>query len=111
MAHESYNAPRKHCWVEKYLPDPKHSDVIPFQTKEVVLSELKKGDVIAQPTAWETEDMIILYKVLRINKKTISVVDCDQDGSVIYYPSYPTADKPRKSKLTLWNGYKCSIVV
>lgn len=78
---------------------------VPFTTRKVMLAELRKGDVIAEGKAWETEDVIILYKVLRINKKTISVTDCDERGHIIVYPRGES-----KSKVSNWIGRMFNIV-
>jgi hypothetical protein len=94
----------RHLYYTFTYVDGKHQPV-PFTTRKVALDELKKGDVIAEEKAWETEDVVVLYKVLRINKKTVSVTDCDEMGLVCYYPS-----GERKSKLTLWNGRRFDVV-
>jgi hypothetical protein len=52
----------------------------PFNREKIPLSQLKKGDIIVREEAWENYDVYLMYKVLRINKKTISVIRCDQYG-------------------------------
>ena len=99
---EYIHAPRKQCWVKCYLPDPKHSDKILFKTIETPLADLRMGEIIAKDTAWETEDMIILYSIYRINTKTITVKDCDQFGTIL--------NDGKTTKLKLWNGYYARIV-
>lgn len=99
---EYIQAPRKQCWVKCYLPDPKHSDKILFKTVDKPLEELRKGDIIAKDTAWETEDMIILYSIYRINTKTITVKDCDQFGTIL--------NDGKTTKQKLWRGYYARIV-
>lgn len=106
MAEPTFNeyihAPRKQCWVKCYLPDPKHSDKILFKTVEKPLAMLSMGDIIAKDTAWETEDMIILYSIYRINKKTITVKDCDQFGAIL--------NDGKTTKLKLYDGFTARIV-
>ena len=73
-------APRKSSWNTMYCGnDGGKGEELPFHTKKVNTSELKKGDIIAETKAWEMGDTVILGKVKSINKKTISVVSCDQD--------------------------------
>jgi len=98
-------APSKHVWYisSVYLSKdeaPKYQYELPFNTKVVKLSALKKGDVLVRERAWATEDVVILCKVVRINKKTVSVEDCDQRGLLTPHSS---ADK---IEITQWSEWK-----
>jgi len=94
----------KHCYYKRTLID--HKDhALPFTTRQVALTDLKVGDVVAEEKAWETEDVVLLYKVVRINKKTISVKDCDESGRIMVYGSGEA-----KSKLSLWANRKFDVV-
>lgn len=70
---------------------------LPFNTTNIPLSELKVGDIIGVEKAWEEADVMLLYKVVRINKKTVSVKDCDETGETYLYDN-----KECKEKLTIW---------
>jgi hypothetical protein len=85
------NAPYKHQWVIKthYELAPnasKYIHEIPFNIKDVELTAIKKGDILVVNKYNETSDMIQLYKVLRINKKTVSARECNQHGGSLYNP-------------------------
>jgi hypothetical protein len=76
-----------------------------LNTKFVPLAELKDGDIIVKERAMETEDVAYLHKIMSINKKSISVVNCDQDGRVIY-----EGTKVTKSRLTLYSNFSARII-
>lgn len=85
------NAPSKCQWVVKthYELAPnasKYIHEIPFNIKDVELTGIKKGDILVVNKYLETDDIIQLYKVLRINKKTVSVRECNQHGGSLYNP-------------------------
>jgi hypothetical protein len=93
----------QHCYCTETYIDGKHH-AVPFTTRKVVLAELKKGDVIADGRGWETEYVVGLFKVIRINKKTITVIDCDETGRICEYGYiYPSGQ--RKSKLSIRRTY------
>ena len=82
-------APSQHVWEipPVYIPKDKATKAtyidlfqLPFNTKIVELSALKKGDVLVQGQSWDNKPVLTLYKIVRINKKTVSVEDCDQRG-------------------------------
>jgi hypothetical protein len=99
-------APRKHHWDTMYCGnDGGKGEELPFHTKKVNVSELKKGDIIAETKAWEMGDYVILGKVKSINKKTISVVGCDQDGLKII-----TGNGDWNYKIWLYEDYPYTIV-
>jgi hypothetical protein len=99
-------APRKSSWNTMYCGnDGGKGEELPFHTKKVNVSELKKGDIIAETKAWEMGDTVILGKVKSINKKTISVVCCDQDGRLII-----TGNGHWNYKIHLYEDYPYTIV-
>jgi hypothetical protein len=75
------DAPREHSWVvwSAYQPKSRLPE-LPFDTTTVPLEELRRDAIIAETRGGETEDTMYLYKVLRVNKKSISVEECDQRG-------------------------------
>jgi len=100
-------APRKHRWVTYWCGPGKDAVAyeLPFNTKTVPLAELKDGDIIVSERARETEDVAYLHKIMSINKKSISVVNCDQDGRVIY-----DSEGVTKSRLTLYSNFSARII-
>lgn len=57
------------------------SHELPFGMTRIPLSDLKVNDIICEEKAWDgCDDVVVLYKVKRINKKTVTVMDCDQYG-------------------------------
>jgi len=79
---EYIHAPRQHIWTKCYLPDPKCSDKILFKTIETPLADLRMGDIVANHEGWETSDVIALYRIHSVNRKTLTVNDCDQFGTL-----------------------------
>jgi hypothetical protein len=73
-------------------------DPPPFDTKEVVYKNLRLGDIVVHNVYTLQNDTIIrLAKVTRINQKSISTKDCDQDGQLVEYNPedneyYPTKE-------------------
>jgi hypothetical protein len=100
-------ATRKHRFVTYWCGAVKDAITyeLPFNMKIVKLEELKVGDVVVQDHARETEDVAYLYKVLSINKKSISVVSCDQDGRPIY-----EGTKVTKSRIPLYSNWSMNII-
>jgi hypothetical protein len=70
---------------------------LPFQTMSVPFSQLKKGDMVIEETGRETMDVWVFHIVKRINKKTITIQLCNQDGT-------PYTDiKPILQNIQSWN--------
>lgn len=80
-------------------------------TRKVVWSELKKGDVIAETHSFGDEywgtSQLVLSKVIRINKQTISVVVCDKTGRV-YKSDYLLRES--KSTIPHWGNREFDVV-
>ena len=91
------NAPRDSTWVvwSSYISKDNLPE-IPFNTTSVMFSELSKYNIIVELTEHVTEDRFHLYKVIRINKKTITVEECDQYGRrmTLYKSSLNIRDGP-----------------
>jgi hypothetical protein len=77
----------------------KKKEELPFETEYKDYDKLKKGDIVVI-MEWEVNSYNLLSrisKVIRINKKSISLADCDQDGQMIEYNPdeychYPTKE-------------------
>jgi transposase-like protein len=81
----------KHIHYRRYLGGDRDVGEIrmPFETRDVPVEEVKVGDVIVVSEAWECEDVEIIWKVCRLNKKTISLYACDETGT-------PTKEKEKR---------------
>ena len=109
MAYEMKYANR-HCEAERtnvFYNDPpvwfthrkeQNHTPPPFDTKEVVYKNLRLGDIVVHSVYTRKNETIIrLAKVTRINQKSISTKDCDQDGQLVEYNPedneyYPTKE-------------------
>ena len=69
---------------------------LPFKTEEKKVADLKKGDIIVETEAREVVDVALLYKILRVNKKTLTVIRVDLTGEEV-----PEAKK-KKMELYKW---------
>jgi hypothetical protein len=73
----------RHIHYRRYLGGRDDGErPLPFETRDVPLEEVKVGDVIVVSEAWECEDVDVVWKVVRLNKKTISVYACDETGTL-----------------------------
>jgi hypothetical protein len=72
-----------------------HSE-LPFKTEEKKVADLKKGDILIETQALEVMDVAYLYKILRVNKKTLTVIRVDLTGEEV-----PEAKK-KKMELYDW---------
>jgi hypothetical protein len=103
MAYEMKNANR-HCEAERTnrfigliprLQTVYDGTELPFDTKDIKYDEVRLGDIVVVPhyqrdtfqTPLGYERWVIsrIAKVVRLNKKSISLADCDQDGQLIQY--------------------------
>lgn len=55
---------------------------LPFQVRSVLVDELKKNDLIVKSEELEMDSVDIIYRVIRVNKKTITVQGCDEFGTI-----------------------------
>jgi hypothetical protein len=103
MAYEMKNANR-HCEAERTnrflglvprLQTVFDGTELPFDTEDKKYKDIRKGDIVVVPH-WQRETFqtplgyerwIVsrIAKVVRINKQSISLADCDQDGQLIQY--------------------------
>jgi len=60
---------------------------LPFQTKRIDFSELREGDIVVEQQGWEVQDVVFLYKVIRINTKSVTLRKCDRYG-IITFPTF-----------------------
>jgi hypothetical protein len=61
---------------------------LPFETEEKDYEKIRLGEIVVLPhfpRNYEKWVMSRIAKVVRINKKSISLADCDQDGQLIQY--------------------------
>jgi hypothetical protein len=70
---------------------------LPFQTLSVPFSQLKKDDMVIEQRAGVTIDSWVFYRIVRINKKTITLRGCNRDGLPYRY------DKPIRKAIQSWN--------
>jgi hypothetical protein len=102
MAYEMKNANR-HCEAERtnrFIGLVPRLNIyggteLPFDTKDIKYKDIRKGDIVVVPH-WQRESFqtplgykrwIVsrIAKVIRLNQKSISLADCDQDGQLIQY--------------------------
>lgn len=72
---------------------------LPFEVETKDYKDAKIGDIIINahfPRNYKDWVMTRLAKVVRINKKSISLADCDQDGQLIEYNPDEDCDYPTK---------------
>jgi hypothetical protein len=76
-----------------------NKEELPFEIQEKDYDKLKIGDIVINPHFPRNYDdwvMTRIAKVIRINKVSISLADCDQDGQLIEYNPDEDADYPTK---------------
>lgn len=72
---------------------------LPFDTETKKYNQLRLGDIVVTahfPRNYNKWVVSRIAKVIRINKKSISLADCDQDGRLIAYNPDGDADYPTK---------------
>ena len=74
----------RHCFYTLTYIDGK-THPVPYTTVEVLKTELNVGDIVVLSKCWETEDVDLLHRVSRINKKSITLLNCDQYGATEPY--------------------------
>jgi hypothetical protein len=84
----------QHMWTIKDYMTGEHFGT-PFTTQVVPLAELNPYDIIAEEHSGDVTHTITLYKIVRINKKTLTVYPCVQSGARVGDNTY----------IRLWNGY------
>jgi hypothetical protein len=95
MAYEMKYANR-HCEAERtnrFAGVPPNWNVekdgeLPFDTETKEYNQIRLGDIVIVPhfpRGYYKWVMTRIAKVIRINKKSISLADCDQDGQLIEY--------------------------
>lgn len=97
MAYEMKYANR-HCEAERtnrFVALPRNWNVklgrteeLPFDTEEKNYTMLRVGDIVVvahHPRNYQRWVMSRIARVIRINKKSVSLADCDQDGQPIEY--------------------------
>ena len=57
----------------------------PFKTIKKTKPELDTGDIIVEDYWYEGDEGKYLYYVARINKKSVTLLDCDQYGNTLYW--------------------------
>ena len=90
MASASYNstykydpAPR-HVYTRKnYMGGDMDLYILPYRTTQRLKTELKKNDIVVKVNYGETDERDTLWRVVRINKKSITINRCDQYGTDI----------------------------
>ena len=96
--------PNNHIHYIKYLPQNIKYE-LPYETISTPTEDLKVGDVISEFKAWETEDVALVYKIIRINKKTMTVVDCTEKGVVVEaraaHPTKISKDRTNFNKVVI----------
>lgn len=96
MAYEMKNANR-YCEAERsnlfigksptnWIAHPGNHNLLPFDSKDVKYNKVQLGDILVLPFWIRDYSMgIRLAKVIRINKKSLTTKDCDQDGQLVEY--------------------------
>jgi hypothetical protein len=120
MAYEMKYANR-YCEAERtnrFIGTPPNWNVrekreIPFEVEDKGYNQIRLGDIVVVPhfpRGYKKWVMTRIAKVIRINKKSISLADCDQDGQLIDYNPDEDCDYPTKehrkdyNKLFPWLG-------
>jgi hypothetical protein len=80
-------------WCISDLSGKHHS--FPLPTKDVEPEELQINDIYTKRYHGETDESIHLYKIIKINKKTLLVRPCDQHGNMNAWS--PAPDKGPRS--------------
>lgn len=93
--------PRHIFYRHTYIDGVKRA--VPYLTERIEKRLLKAGDIIVKRHWWETEEVESLHKVIRINKQSITVKDCDQYG---YTAPYERED----NKKELMKGDKFNLI-
>jgi hypothetical protein len=106
MAYEMKYANR-HCEAERtnrFEAVPPNWNItymgqLPFETVEKTYENLRLGDIVVTPHFPRDHKVWVvsrIAKVIRINQKSISLADCDQDGRMLQYNPDDDADYPTK---------------
>jgi hypothetical protein len=67
-------------WTFEFLAKHKPT-ALPFNTTEVEWTDLRKNDIVAVQEGREINDIIRLYRLVRINKNSFSLIECDMNGA------------------------------
>ena len=67
-------------WTKEFLAKTEPVP-LPFNTTQVSWTKLQKNDIVAVEEAREINDIIRLYRLVRINKKSLSLIECDMNGA------------------------------
>ena len=126
MAYEM-NYANRYCKAERtnrFVGLPPHWNVekvgeLPFETEEKKYENIRLGDIVIVPhfpRGYSNWVMSRIAKVIRINKKSISLTDCDQDGQLIEYNPDEDCDYNTKEHRKDYNklfqiGDRCVAVI
>ena len=66
-----------------YVEDMGRKFKLPFPTKEVNESQIKKGDILVMERSRETDSVATLHLVNRVNTKTFGTTNCNQLGQPV----------------------------
>jgi hypothetical protein len=72
---------------------------LPFETEDKYCESVRLGDIVIVPhfpRGYKKWVMSRVAKVIRINQKSISLADCNQDGQLIEYNPDEDCDYPTK---------------
>ena len=79
--------------ISDYITDK--GSPFPLPTKEVEPEDLQINDIYTKRCLFDTHVSIHLYKIIKINKKTLLVRPCDQHGNMNEWS--PAPDKVLRS--------------
>jgi hypothetical protein len=98
-----------HYW---YVEDMGRKFKLPFPTKWIPASQVKKGDILVMERSRETDSIAKLHLVNRVNTKTFGTTECNQLGQpVLNYENKIVKERITRQLLVHEGGRECEYYI